>query len=620
MKKKILGFLTALALIGQSGAYLPTAVLNGFAVDGCSGEHSFGSWAVSTDDASKEQRVCSECGETQYRVVSGNNNANSGVILYFTPDKTVASPGDTVTFTVSLKVTNTLGVSGMSVYPDIPEGLTFVSDKTSPDLGFTPLPGLTEELMMDFDPNVPDKGSEGSALCWLSLASDMSNIASTPISETELVKFSCTISEDAVGEYCVGALVSDNSFCTKINTGLDNRFKGVVPVIKSGVVSIVDHTHNYEATVVPPTCTEGGYTKHVCTVCSDTYTDSETQALGHDMPNEWRTVTEPKCTEPGEKSRKCTRCDYTETAPIEAKGHSYNAVVTEPTCTEGGYTTHTCSECSDTYTDSETQALGHDMPNEWVTVTEPKCTELGEKSRKCTRCDYTETAPIEAKGHSYNAVVTEPTCTEGGYTTHTCSECSDTYTDSETQALGHDLTETVVAPTASEKGYTLHQCSRCEYSFKDNYVDELTVSYPVELKAKDAKYLEREITVSISDGSESTDITAENGQFVLPKLADGEYTLVLSAQGFVTRTYNITVEGCEITEELTFELHLPGDIDGANGLNTGDITLLKKHLKKTAILSDYALKCADINGDGRYNTQDISDMKAQLKHTKNFWD
>ena len=40
--------------------------------------------------------------------------------------------------------------------------------------------------------------------------------------------------------------------------------------------------------------------------------------------------------------------------------HSYTAVVTAPTCTEEGFTTHTCS-CGDSYTDSETDALGHDF-------------------------------------------------------------------------------------------------------------------------------------------------------------------------------------------------------------------------------------------------------------------
>ncbi|MCD7733286.1 MAG: hypothetical protein LUH56_07605 [Oscillospiraceae bacterium] len=77
--------------------------------------------------------------------------------------------------------------------------------------------------------------------------------------------------------------------------------------------------HSYEEIVTEPTCTEGGYTTHVCSNCGDTYTDSET----------------------------------------EATGHNYGETVTDPTCTEGGYTVHTCSVCGDSYTDSETEALGH---------------------------------------------------------------------------------------------------------------------------------------------------------------------------------------------------------------------------------------------------------------------
>lgn len=41
------------------------------------------------------------------------------------------------------------------------------------------------------------------------------------------------------------------------------------------------HTHSYTPTVVPPTCTEGGYTIYTCS-CGDSYRDDETAALGHD--------------------------------------------------------------------------------------------------------------------------------------------------------------------------------------------------------------------------------------------------------------------------------------------------------------------------------------------------
>ena len=77
--------------------------------------------------------------------------------------------------------------------------------------------------------------------------------------------------------------------------------------------------HNYDSVTTAPTCTEGGFTTHTCSVCGDTYMDAETDALGH----------------------------------------NYDSVTTDPTCTEGGFTTHTCSACGESYVDAETDALGH---------------------------------------------------------------------------------------------------------------------------------------------------------------------------------------------------------------------------------------------------------------------
>ena len=43
--------------------------------------------------------------------------------------------------------------------------------------------------------------------------------------------------------------------------------------------------HEYKDIVTPNTCTERGYTTHICSYCGDTYVDSETEALGHDYTN-----------------------------------------------------------------------------------------------------------------------------------------------------------------------------------------------------------------------------------------------------------------------------------------------------------------------------------------------
>ena len=48
---------------------------------------------------------------------------------------------------------------------------------------------------------------------------------------------------------------------------------------------IVAHTHNYDSVVTKPTCTADGYTTHICSICADTYKDSEVAALGHTTEN-----------------------------------------------------------------------------------------------------------------------------------------------------------------------------------------------------------------------------------------------------------------------------------------------------------------------------------------------
>ncbi len=38
--------------------------------------------------------------------------------------------------------------------------------------------------------------------------------------------------------------------------------------------------HSYDSVITPPTCVNGGYTTHTCSLCGDNYTDSETPATG----------------------------------------------------------------------------------------------------------------------------------------------------------------------------------------------------------------------------------------------------------------------------------------------------------------------------------------------------
>ena len=52
------------------------------------------------------------------------------------------------------------------------------------------------------------------------------------------------------------------------------KFTYLLLVIMTMLVLVgCGHEHNYEETVVAPTCTEKGYTEYKCLTCDDVYTD-----------------------------------------------------------------------------------------------------------------------------------------------------------------------------------------------------------------------------------------------------------------------------------------------------------------------------------------------------------
>ncbi len=98
------------------------------------------------------------------------------------------------------------------------------------------------------------------------------------------------------------------------------------------------------------------------------------------------TVKSASCTEAGEAQVVCAAC-YTvlETKTIEATEHSHKDFVIAPTCTEGGYTRHICECCADSYSDAETEALGHSW-NEGEVKVEASTSKEGLVRYTCTTC------------------------------------------------------------------------------------------------------------------------------------------------------------------------------------------------------------------------------------------
>ena len=196
-------------------------------------------------------------------------------------------------------------------------------------------------------------------------------------------------------------------------------------------VAATDHTW-VKTQMLPPTCTEQGTAFYKCSACGATRTE-KIAALGHDLS---RCDLKPAatCTQPGRAVGTCARCGVQIDEVIPAKGHDYSYAETSvaPTCTEPGHYKGTCPTCGKDY-DDVVSALGHDW-GEWVTSIEPTVSTVGYRYHVCNRdgCGYREGEDIpKLHTHTWDAgVVTQkPTAAEPGVRTYTCTVCGQTRTE-----------------------------------------------------------------------------------------------------------------------------------------------------------------------------------------------
>lgn len=229
-----------------------------------------------------------------------------------------------------------------------------------------------------------------------------------------------------------------------------------------------DHIAAFTDTVVAPTCTEQGYTHHVCTVkgCPyDAVDDTFVEAAGH----KWALTTTlpPTCTEKGTQFYKCSVCGATRTEKIAALGHDLSRCDLKPaaTCTQPGRAVGTCARCG-VQIDEVIPAKGHDYSYAETSVA-PTCTEPGHYKGTCPTCgkDYDDVVP--ALGHDWGEWVAsiEPTVSTVGYRYHVCNRDGCGYREGEDIPKLHthtwDAGVVTQKPTAAEPGVRTYTCTVC---------------------------------------------------------------------------------------------------------------------------------------------------------------
>ncbi|MBQ2989293.1 MAG: leucine-rich repeat protein [Clostridia bacterium] len=114
--------------------------------------------------------------------------------------------------------------------------------------------------------------------------------ASATCTEDQFCTVCNTVLMKALGHQAgAAATCTDSQICTRCSAELNPA---------------TGHTH--QKTVIPPTCTEDGYTEYVCR-CGDRYTNSPVSALGH-RNGEWEIETLATTEREGLFVQKCTAC------------------------------------------------------------------------------------------------------------------------------------------------------------------------------------------------------------------------------------------------------------------------------------------------------------------------
>lgn len=229
-----------------------------------------------------------------------------------------------------------------------------------------------------------------------------------------------------------------------------------------------DHIAAFTDTVVAPTCTEQGYTHHVCTVKGCTYApvdDTYVAATDHTWVN--TQTLPPTCTEKGTQFYKCSVCGATRTEKIAPLGHDLSRCDLKPaaTCTQPGRAVGTCARCG-VQIDEVIPAKGHDYSYAETSVA-PTCTEPGHYKGTCPTCgkDYDDVVP--ALGHDWGEWVTsiEPTVSTVGYRYHVCNRDGCGYREGEDIPKLHthtwDAGVVTQKPTAAEPGVRTYTCTVC---------------------------------------------------------------------------------------------------------------------------------------------------------------
>ena len=314
---------------------------------------------------------------------------------------------------------------------------------------------------------------------------EVSSPTCTELGSEKRTCLSCLFTEtrnlDAAGHsWAASATVDKAATCTE--DGSESVHCTACSAVKNSRV-LPALGHDYQATVVPASCTTDGRTDHVCSRCGDSYTDSRIAAYGHSLTH--HNAASASCAKAGNAEYwDCSRCGdlfldsagtsetTEEDIAIPAAGHklTYHSAV-DATCTAAGSVEYwQCAVCGGYFLDAAgissttkegivVAAIGHKLTHH--AAVNATCTAAGNLEYwECSRCNglflnaagtsatTAEDVAVPATGHSlvHHAAV-DATCAAAGNVEYwACSACGGFFLD---EAATNATTEAGVAVPAT---------------------------------------------------------------------------------------------------------------------------------------------------------------------------
>ena len=154
------------------------------------------------------------------------------------------------------------------------------------------------------------------------------------------------------------------------------------------------HSMDVWYVIAAPTCVMPGMERQDCLFC-DHYAERQIAATGQHSMGQWYVVGIPDCEKEGQQFRDCADCHYSESKPVPALGHQFDAwyVAVAPGCENPGQERRDCQSCSH-YEVKDIPALGHRF-GDWYVTKEATAVEMGQERRDCASCDHYETKNTE---------------------------------------------------------------------------------------------------------------------------------------------------------------------------------------------------------------------------------